>query len=136
MIPPVPRRTAHSPPAIPVGPAAGCWRYKISKTRRLAAILAGEVAGYSRLMGRTRKAPSTGYGPRIEVIEPSITQHRGPHRQDQWRRLVGRVRQCRRRSLHSITSLARARIDCGTARPSVFAVLRLTTRSNGVGWTT
>src|SRR6516164_7545818 len=37
---------------------------------------------------------------------------------------------------HSITSLARARINCGTVRPSVFAVFRLTTRSNSVGWTT
>src|SRR4029077_3589191 len=37
---------------------------------------------------------------------------------------------------HSITSSARARIDGGTVRPSVFAVLRLTTSSNVVGcWT-
>lgn len=30
----------------------------VAATRRLAAILAADVAGYSRLMGRTRKAPS------------------------------------------------------------------------------
>ncbi len=30
----------------------------MSQTRRLAAILGADVAGYSRLMGRTRKAPS------------------------------------------------------------------------------
>jgi hypothetical protein len=31
---------------------------------------------------------------------------------------------------HSMTSSARARIDCGTARPSAFAVFRLITISN------
>jgi hypothetical protein len=37
---------------------------------------------------------------------------------------------------HSITSSARARIDCGTVRPSTFAVLRLITSLNVVGrWT-
>jgi hypothetical protein len=34
---------------------------------------------------------------------------------------------------YSITSSARARIDCGTCRPNDFAVLRLTTSSNFVG---
>jgi hypothetical protein len=34
---------------------------------------------------------------------------------------------------HSITSSARARIDCGTARPRVCAVLRLMTSSSVVG---
>ena len=34
---------------------------------------------------------------------------------------------------HSITSSARSKIDCGTARPSALAVLRLTTISNLVG---
>src|SRR5262245_2253066 len=34
---------------------------------------------------------------------------------------------------HSITSSARSRIDGGTARPSAFAVLRLTTISNLAG---
>jgi hypothetical protein len=32
----------------------------MSQTRRLAAILAADVAGYSRLIGLTRKAPSIG----------------------------------------------------------------------------
>jgi class 3 adenylate cyclase len=31
----------------------------MSQSRRLAAILAADVAGYTRLMGRTRKARST-----------------------------------------------------------------------------
>ena len=34
---------------------------------------------------------------------------------------------------HSITSSARSKIDCGTARPSALAVLRFTTISNLVG---
>jgi len=37
---------------------------------------------------------------------------------------------------HSITSSARSRIDCGTARPRALAVLRLTTISNLVGTST
>ena len=37
---------------------------------------------------------------------------------------------------HSITSSARASIDCGTVRPSAFAVFKLMTSSNFVGcWT-
>ena len=35
----------------PLGPAVGGWRGDVSQTRRLAAILAADVAGYSRLMG-------------------------------------------------------------------------------------
>jgi hypothetical protein len=38
--------------------------------------------------------------------------------------------------VNSTTSSARPRIDCGTKRPSCFAVLRLTTSSNVVGCTT
>jgi len=34
---------------------------------------------------------------------------------------------------HSITSSARARVDCGTVRPSVLAVFKLPTSSNFVG---
>jgi len=41
-----------------------------------------------------------------------------------------------RKASYSITSSARARIDCGTVSPSASAVLRLTTSSNRVGWTT
>src|SRR6185436_15469377 len=37
---------------------------------------------------------------------------------------------------HSMTSSARARIDCGTVRPSALAVLRLMTSSNLVGCST
>src|SRR5207237_7583930 len=38
--------------------------------------------------------------------------------------------------VHSITSSARASSDCGTVRPSAFAVLRLITNSNLVGCST
>ena len=40
-----------APRAVPVGPAPGGGRGDMSQTRRLAAILAADVAGYSRLMG-------------------------------------------------------------------------------------
>ena len=40
------------------------------------------------------------------------------------------------KSSYSMTSLARARIDCGIVRPSILAVFRLTTSSKAVGcWT-
>jgi hypothetical protein len=39
-------------------------------------------------------------------------------------------------ALHSITSSACTRTDGGIVRPSAFAVLRLMTSSNFVGWTT
>src|SRR5262249_58651717 len=39
------------PRALPVGPALGGGRNGMSQTRRLAAILAADVAGYSRLIG-------------------------------------------------------------------------------------
>jgi hypothetical protein len=38
-----------------------------------------------------------------------------------------------RAPLHSMTSLTRASSECGTSRPSAFAVLRLITNSNLVG---
>jgi len=47
-----------APRTLRVGPASGGGRGGMSQTRRLAAILAADVAGYSRLMGRTRKARS------------------------------------------------------------------------------
>jgi len=40
-----------APRALPVGPAHGDGRGEMNQTRRLAAILAADVAGYSRLMG-------------------------------------------------------------------------------------
>src|SRR5215469_5149802 len=40
-----------APRAVTLGFAPGCQREGMSQTRRLAAILAADVAGYSRLMG-------------------------------------------------------------------------------------
>jgi hypothetical protein len=45
---------------------------------------------------------------------------------------VGRVGRAR----YSITWSARSRMDCGTVRPSAFAVFMLTTSSNFVGCST
>jgi hypothetical protein len=44
-----------------------------------------------------------------------------------------RTHALQQRRLYSITSVARKRMAVGTVRPSVFAVLRLTTRENLVG---
>src|SRR5271166_1915104 len=41
--------------------------------RRLAAILAADVAGYSRLMGALDRLRST----RAELVDPKIAEHRG-----------------------------------------------------------
>ena len=46
--------------------------------RRLAAILAADVAGYSRLMGIDEEGTLAGLkGHRRVVIDPKITEHRG-----------------------------------------------------------
>src|SRR5262249_20256303 len=60
------------------GPALGGGRGDMSQTRRLAAILATDVAGYSRLIG----ADEGGTLERLralrrEVIDPKIAEHRG-----------------------------------------------------------
>jgi hypothetical protein len=49
---------------------------EISAVRRLAAILAADVAGYSRLMGGTRNARTTNGAPRA-LIRPKIAEHHG-----------------------------------------------------------
>jgi len=64
----LPRRNPRGPRAFAIGPAVGGGRGGMSQTRRLAAILAADVAGYSRLMGADeegvnwsiQKSPSTG----------------------------------------------------------------------------
>ncbi len=46
--------------------------------RRLAAILAADVAGYSRLMGEDEEATLAALtGHRVELIEPCLTEHGG-----------------------------------------------------------
>src|SRR3984893_18778457 len=73
---PVPEPGA--PRAFPVGPAPGRRGGDMSQTRRLAAILAADVAGYSRLMG----ADEEGTLERLEalrrqVVDPKIAEHKG-----------------------------------------------------------
>ena len=69
----------------------------MSQTRRLAAILAADVAGYSRLMG----ADEEGTLERLKsaaarTARPEDRRASRPHRQDHRRRLAGGVRQRRR----------------------------------------
>ncbi len=46
--------------------------------RRLAAILAADVAGYSRLMGEDEAGTRARFNARLnELIEPTIASHRG-----------------------------------------------------------
>jgi class 3 adenylate cyclase len=50
----------------------------MQSTRRLAAILAADVAGYSRLMGRDEEGTLRRLqAHRRELIDPKIAEHRG-----------------------------------------------------------
>jgi len=50
----------------------------MSQTRRLAAILAADVAGYSRLIGEDESGTLQGLKAiRAELIDPKITEHHG-----------------------------------------------------------
>jgi adenylate cyclase len=66
----------------------------MTATRRLAAILAADVAGYSRLMGAEEEGTHERLkAVRRELIDPKITEHHG--------RIVkttgdGGIRECRR----------------------------------------
>jgi class 3 adenylate cyclase len=63
-------------------------------TRRLAAILAADVAGYSRLMGADEEGTLQRLKAiRAGLIDPTLAAHNG-RRQDHWRWLARRVRQC------------------------------------------
>jgi class 3 adenylate cyclase len=60
--------------------------------RRLTAILAADVAGYSRLMGMDEEGTLVQLkGHRQALVDPQI-EEQGPYRQDDRRRPVGRVR--------------------------------------------
>jgi adenylate cyclase len=51
----------------------------MSQTRRLAAILAADVAGYSRLMGADEEGTLERLKAlRREILDPKIAEHRGP----------------------------------------------------------
>ena len=50
----------------------------MSQTRRLAAILAADVAGYSRLMGADEEGTHERLKAHLgELVDPKITEHRG-----------------------------------------------------------
>ena len=50
----------------------------MASTRRLAAILAADVAGYSRLMGADEEGTHERLKAHLgELVEPKITEHRG-----------------------------------------------------------
>ena len=58
--------------------------------RRLAAILAADVAGYSRLMGADKIGTLAALkAHRREIVDPEIATHKGSHRQDDGRRHAG-----------------------------------------------
>jgi hypothetical protein len=51
----------------------------MASTRRLAAILAADVAGYSRLIGADEEGHArTPQDARRQLIDPKIAKHRGP----------------------------------------------------------
>ena len=103
-----PRRTLHPAAATASIPAAVLWPSGIPRRRGR--------GGASGLARDTLRAPGERQHDK-ERGEPSPRSQRRP-------------------ATHSITSSVRARIVCGIVRPSVFAVLRLTTSSNRLGfWT-
>src|SRR5262249_29106023 len=60
------------------GPAAGAGMVEQRAQRRLAAILAGDVAGYSRLMGADEEGTLSRLNAHLrEFLEPKIAEHRG-----------------------------------------------------------
>src|SRR6516164_1819688 len=73
-LPAEPRR----PRAFAVGPAHGDRERDMSQTRRLAAILAADVAGYSRLMGADEEGTLERLKAlRRELLDPKIAEHHG-----------------------------------------------------------
>src|SRR5215510_14047160 len=67
-----------APRAVPFGPAAGGRRGDMNQTRRLAAILAADVAGYSRLMGVDEEGTHERLKAHLgELVNPKIAEHRG-----------------------------------------------------------
>lgn len=66
----------------------------MAMTRRLAAILAADVAGYSRLMGADEEGTHGRLGAHLrELVDPKIKEHRGHIVKKHRRRLVGRISQ-------------------------------------------
>src|SRR5262249_17785762 len=71
-------RPPGAPGALPAGPAPGGRGGHMRKTRRLAAILAADVAGYSRLMGADEEGTHERLKAHLQgLVEPKIVEHRG-----------------------------------------------------------
>ena len=101
-------RESRAPRAFPVGPAPGGGRGGMSQTRRLAAILAADVAGYSRLMGADEEGTLErlkAHAPRADRSEDRRASR--PDRQDHRRRPAGRV--CQRRRCGALRGRGAAR---------------------------
>jgi hypothetical protein len=68
----------------------------MTATRRLAAILAADVAGYSRLIGADEAGTLKAFKAiKSELLDPSIASHNRSARQNDGRWLPRRVQQCR-----------------------------------------
>ena len=63
----------------------------MTATRRLAAILAADVVGYSRLMGEDEAGTALAVRERREAARADRRRPRRPHRQDDGRRPAARV---------------------------------------------
>jgi len=75
---PQPLSEPRGPRAFLGGSAPGGGRGGMSQTRRLAAILAADVAGYSRLMGADEEGTLERLKAlRHELVDPKIAEHRG-----------------------------------------------------------
>ena len=62
----------------------------MTATRRLAAILAADVAGYSRLMGEDEEGTHERLKAHLrELVEPKIADHRRSYREEHRRWLLG-----------------------------------------------
>ena len=67
----------------------------MTTTRRLAAIFAADVAGYSRLMGADEEGTLNRLRSiRTEIIDPKITEHRGRIVKTTGDGLLSRILQC------------------------------------------
>src|SRR5262249_52039579 len=73
-----PTAEPRAPRAFPLGPTLGDGRDDVTATRRLAAILAADVAGYSRLMGTDEEGTLARLKAlRRELLDPKIADHHG-----------------------------------------------------------
>ena len=62
--------------------------------RRLAAIFAADVAGYSRLMEQDEVGTLHTLTAHREIMDRLIAEHGGTDRQHGWRQCLGRVPEC------------------------------------------